>query len=414
MSYVHESLIDVRAALAEPTDDDLAILSRSDYAGGATDGLSVREMLLAHDQYDRTFERFPPAYLARFAETLPGKSVLAGHDTGRLPMARFFRADVEQRRESGFPTLRQPGKDYPADPGVKAAELVPGFEPRNRTVRWLKGGFYYPADPDLDAKITTGIYRSVSIGFRFADLDCDVCRKSYLRGDCPHLLGQELDDGRRVTGTYSGDVAQVEALEGSIVWLGAQPQARIIKAADGRLIDTPENLAKTLTGEVDALRLKWYQKMACDTGCPRKIFTGPGAPITLPPGPEPGTTDMEASAMTAEQLAALETEVAALRKQVAELEPLAALGASAVKTAQTRYLAAAARAGRSDVEAVAVADMYGAQRKSDDLLKLADALDAEVAARTPITPSADVKSALVNSDHPTARSADEILASAGL
>ena len=179
-------------ALPDPDDDEMSILGSADYAPGVpADSLRVRQMLLAHDQYDRTGERFPVEYLQRFAETLPGKSVLTGHDKRSAPIGRFFAADVESRREKSFPVLHN-GKDI-GEVDEKAAPA--GFVERSRTVKWLSGKFYYPSsDTRTDDAFTTGIWKWVSIGFRFDDITCDVCRKSYLKSDCPHYILQELAD----------------------------------------------------------------------------------------------------------------------------------------------------------------------------------------------------------------------------
>ena len=59
----------------------------------AAEELYVRRMVLANDALDRTYERFPPAVLARFAQTLPGKPVLIAHDKSELPIGAHVRCD---------------------------------------------------------------------------------------------------------------------------------------------------------------------------------------------------------------------------------------------------------------------------------------------------------------------------------
>lgn len=272
----------VKAEDLNPSADDLRLLAGEDYAGRtlSAEQVVVRNMLLCHDQYDRTYERFPKSYLERFTETLPGKSVLSGHDSGgysgagALPLARFFRAETETRNEEipvpvrGRRVMRM--GNYAAS---KSAEVVPNFEPRQMDVTFLRAGFYFPNDDaakGLLNRIDLGVYRSVSIGFRYDDLNCDLCNASYLRSDCPHILGWELVDGPVVTCTYSGDAQRAEALEGSIVYLGAQPQARLLKQAQAGQVD-PAALAMTPYGE-DLVILKEAEAYAREFGHQRKSW----------------------------------------------------------------------------------------------------------------------------------------------
>ncbi|HEU4754498.1 MAG TPA: hypothetical protein VFU47_15420, partial [Armatimonadota bacterium] len=88
-----------------------------------------------------------------------------------------------------------------------------------------------PANEEVRAQIDGGVYSHVSIGYRWADLTCDLCGRSYFNGDCPHVIDQ-VYDGRRCTATYSGDTSRVEAVEGSLVYLGAQYGAVVTKSDD--------------------------------------------------------------------------------------------------------------------------------------------------------------------------------------
>ncbi len=239
-------LAGIRAVGREPTAEDLEILAGETFAGGAVSPgeVNIREVFLCHNQHDYTLERFPKAYLDRFAETIPGKSVLPGHDAGELPIGRWFRGRLQQRVEKEFP-------------------VAPKFEPAEAKVTWLRTGFYFVNDPATELfrkNIDTGVYKWVSIGFRFDDLICDVCNKSYLGGECPHIIGRPAEPGSEqiVMATYGGDPKRVEALEGSLVFLGAQQQARITRATRG--ID-PEALAATPFGE-DRVALKHYEALA--------------------------------------------------------------------------------------------------------------------------------------------------------
>lgn len=308
---------EVRAVTREVTEDDLALLRDPDFAGaGVTaEDVHVRAMLLCHDQYDRTWERFRRAHLDRFAQTVVGKSMLPNHDTGgfcgggSLALGRFFRAGVAQRTED-FPVLvreREPaakedGKapELDAD-GLKAADLAPGFESRPTRVLYLNPSFYFANHPDnelLRQNIDLGVWRHVSIGFRYDDLDCDLCGKSYL-SDCPHYLGRWTEEGKLVTGTYAGDVQRYEALEGSIVYLGAQPNARLIKSMVETGTVDPERLALTPFGQ-DLVTLKGAEDLARRYGHARKGWSVekqiPPAPAGADPaaaGERGGTMDLD-------------------------------------------------------------------------------------------------------------------------
>jgi len=150
---------------------------------------------LANTETDRAFERFPVSYLERFAQTLPGKPVLEGHDKTKSPSGRWFDATVS-RDERG--------------------------------VTHLVADYYTLAGSELSHKIQTGIARDVSIGFQAAGRTCDLCSAPYdgAKG-CDHQAGQQYD-GKLATVSYSGDTNRVEAMEGSFVWVGCQRGATAI------------------------------------------------------------------------------------------------------------------------------------------------------------------------------------------
>jgi len=176
--------------------------------------LYIRQMMLANDQVDRSFERFDRAYLKRFAETIAGKSVMIGHEYGAAPVGRFFDAKV-----------------------AKQADWT-----------WLKAWFYMPRSAGNELardNIDSGVWSYVSIGAAvdWAGLTCDICSRAYLpwlaadqdaeEGYCPHIAGEPYD-GVTCTLTWDSrrsDMGRVEAVEGSIVYLGCQYDAAISKSA---------------------------------------------------------------------------------------------------------------------------------------------------------------------------------------
>ena len=169
----------------------------------------------ANDQYDRADERFPKSYLDRFAQTLPGKSVMPAHDYSRKPLGRIYAAEVR--------------KDPDQDGG--------GF--------YLHVKAYTHANSEHAEDVRKGIAGHVSIGFQPDQRICDLCGKDYdgyarppgakYSGEpeewCPHIAGQSYPefDNRICTLTYGGDVNKVEGLEMSHVWLGCQRGAQTMR-----------------------------------------------------------------------------------------------------------------------------------------------------------------------------------------
>jgi hypothetical protein len=278
-----KDIIGLKAEAVDNDTEDFSIIAGSDFAGQRVtpDDVHAYKMHLCHSSYDRTFEKFPISYLQQFERTLPGKSVLPGHDTGALPLARFYSASLVSKMED-FPVPvsgRQlpdwwwgDDEDAAPLPGGLKADIVPNFESKRMKVTYLQAGYYFANDPTTEGlrkNIELGVYRDVSIGFRYDDLTCDICQKSYF-DKCPHILGYEDRDGRLATGTYSGDPSKAEALEGSIVYLGAQPRARLIKQLQEGAID-PVACAATEFGE-DLVALKEAEALARQFGHKQKSW----------------------------------------------------------------------------------------------------------------------------------------------
>jgi hypothetical protein len=274
-------------ALTQPAEADLALINAHySRAPMTAEDLHVRQARVAHNNHDRTGERFPKLVLERFAETLPGKSFLSGHDTGSAPLGRWFRADTRTRTEPAFPVLvteaaEGAGKAQVVTPGM---ELVPGFRNESARVTWLEAGFYFVNAPDTELmrkNIDSGVWQDVSIGFSFDRIDCDLCKKDYLGGQCPHIfMMQDRETGKLATGTYSGDPLRYEARETSNVYLGAQQGAEFMKSLRAGRLD-PKALAQTPYGE-DLVALKRYEALARRFGHAQKSWTFPGLAKAFP------------------------------------------------------------------------------------------------------------------------------------
>jgi len=381
MNIRYRPLIARRSASSMPTLSDLALINAEHAMTPVGDeDVHVRQARIAHNQHDRSYERFPKTYLDRFAETLPGKSLLAGHTRGALPLGRWFRADTRARVEE-FPVLVTSGltpstgyDNAAVIDGVgkqSVVEFIPGFTAMRVRVTWLDAAFFFAADASTDGirkAIDAGVYQDVSIGFRYADLDCDVCAKSYWMSDCSHYRGQVLPDGRLVTLTYSGEPDKVEALETSIVYLGAQQHAELIKDVRcGRI--TPELAAITPFG-VDGAAQKEYEYFArTRKGQPASLLVE-----TLPvPQPLPS---IDGSLLTA--------AIAAETPNMTEEESrLVAIGQSALEDVRAQYVSHCVKLGQDETEAMAVGELFIARSDYAGLKALADRKFAEVCKRFP-------------------------------
>lgn len=205
-------ILEVRTKAITPSEEQLAMIRPFLLREFEPEELYIREVLLANDQVDRSFERFDMGYLKRFAETIKGKSVLVGHDYGAAPVGRFFNADITRGE---------------------------------RDWQWVRTWFYMPTSPGNQLardNIDSGVWSYVSIGAAvdYAGLICDICGQPYYYwyGDdedayCPHIAGRAYND-KVCTLTWDSnrsDTSKVEAVEGSIVYLGCQYDAAIAKSA---------------------------------------------------------------------------------------------------------------------------------------------------------------------------------------
>lgn len=189
---------------AAPTPRELELINRYARRPLTAAEVHVGECDLCNDRVDRAFERFTVEVLQDFADSLPGKSLLAAHDRGSLPLGLWF--DATLRRDAGG-------------------------------VTHLRPAYYIVKTRDNEhhrAQIDGGVYRYASIGFRAQDLVCDICGKSWFGWECQHFPGRTYaaGEGRAVaTAHYARSEAQpAEAVEGSIVYLGCQYDAEL-KAA---------------------------------------------------------------------------------------------------------------------------------------------------------------------------------------
>ena len=257
---------------------------------------------------------------------------------------------------------------------------------------------------------------------------CDVCQTSYLRSDCPHLIGWRTDSGAIVTGTYGGDPNLAEMIEGSIVFMAAQQHARLIKSVQEGRVD-PKALAITPYGE-DLVLLKEAEGLARAYGHAMKSWAFPALQVApagesapqasgdgsdsmptvqnekamdagncprcsmaactmaqsgeCPEMPE-GTmsADVQARVGELEQAGqARSVEVETLKGQLVEREPLAAIGEKALAAVHEELLRHYVRLERGP-DFDALAKHWLDARDFDHLVAARDAAQAEMLARFP-------------------------------
>lgn len=199
----------------------------------APEMIHTRSMYLCSDQICETdWGQFSLNALRQIAERVVGEAVLCGHDKTSLPIGRFYRAELVER------------------PG-------PGDGPPEK---WVRAWFYWlkstnNAD-DLARNIDGGIYREVSISWRFQAAECSICGGNIKI--CGHTPGRLYKDKRC---TFLIDRI-VDVLEGSIVYRAADRKACLEgargadsrrAAPDRRIITLCRFLRETANGSARAL-----------------------------------------------------------------------------------------------------------------------------------------------------------------
>jgi hypothetical protein len=160
--------------------------------------IRVYHPMLAHNFVDRDGERFPKGVLQRFSNTIIDKSMLFGHSWGDPGEGRFFDCKLVQ---IGVDQAVKMVGNHPAGENFrKQLEKIVGID---GGLFLMNPSFYMLADDEeLCRKIDAGIIKDMSIGFR-------ARKEPRMEGDA-QLWVEYLDTD------------QVEAIEGSFVFLGSQ------------------------------------------------------------------------------------------------------------------------------------------------------------------------------------------------
>lgn len=204
MSFISTKTVTLKAVKSDgtPSEDQLKLINQYTLKDLSAEELYTRTTILAHNAIDRDNEVFDDALLEQFVRTLPGKGLFnkhpmgwdgdSGPGMGRWYSARILDVTIDEAR-----TLTREDLKFP--PGTERAKL-------------LETSYYLPRsrkNEDLVIDIDAGVASDVSIGFRAAQ-----------RTDITDGQGNVI--ARRLH-------APGEALEASLVWLGAQPGARTVK-----------------------------------------------------------------------------------------------------------------------------------------------------------------------------------------
>jgi len=191
-AMIIQKTFDARQEVETPTTSDLEAIRKYALREVTADDVFLGKMALANTKVDRSHERIPFDYLKRFCDTLPGKPVMTGHDLNRLPVGRFYEADLVPRPDGEHEIIAR---------------------------------FYLPADSPLRKSVELGIASGVSIQGRAHHRTCSVCTKQYER--CDHDAGRSYN-GKVCIAEWGGDLERYEAIEGSLVANPCQFDAQVL------------------------------------------------------------------------------------------------------------------------------------------------------------------------------------------
>lgn len=208
------SSIRVRGVFLDPSiggrsaedEEHMRLINRLASSPLERDQVYIRSMYLCSSQVCETdWCRFSDRALEQIREKVVGEPVLAGHDKRSLPVARFFKARIVERPEVPDPETGAP-------------------------TRWVRAWFYWLKETqgarDLALNMDGGIYREVSISWRYRGGRCSICGRP--PRNCAHAPGEILDGAR----CYIWIDEVVDVLEGSLVYRGADRETGIAGERD--------------------------------------------------------------------------------------------------------------------------------------------------------------------------------------
>lgn len=218
-------------AAAAPTDAQLAAIRQYTLRDFSADELMVRTFVLAHNGIDRDNECFDEPLLGDFSRSIVGKGCYVCHPggwngDGGPAEGRVFGAELQRMSfDAARQMLREPNLQFPPD--------------RTEAVLLTTDTFFVrtPDNQSLLAKLDGGVAGDISIGF--------------------HATGpQQLNDADGRALTAERWTSPGEALEQSLVWLGAQQGARAVKHASRTAPRENEQETAMTPEEIKALQTK--------------------------------------------------------------------------------------------------------------------------------------------------------------
>lgn len=202
---IHKECDGVATKAAEITDAELAQINKFAVKKLTKEEVTIYTMKVANNKIDRDQERFADEVLDSFAKSVVGKSWLYMHNKRDfMPFGKLF--DAWTAVENGM--------------------------------KWLYvKGYLLSSDAETVAKIDSGIWKFVSIGFTAPELMVIIDNTN---GKVTHY------EYRNMAGK------EAEALEVSLVWLGAQYDAEVSKSfniAGDKALDVLKQATMILTPE---------------------------------------------------------------------------------------------------------------------------------------------------------------------
>lgn len=167
--------------------------------------INAFEIYLANNAVDRDKERFPSTVLKSFKKSVPGMSLLLSHNKDDIGHGKFYNAKLIKFDRDAFQSLLK--NNYNTDI-EKQLDLI---EEMDNGFYILKTSVYMFADHPKTRAIDAGIIRDASISFLVYD---------YVKvlDENDNILWHEF---------RNSDKKEAEALEGSLVYRGAQYGAEI-------------------------------------------------------------------------------------------------------------------------------------------------------------------------------------------
>jgi len=185
--------------------------------------VEIREYRIVGDALTMHRGKFRTEDMEHMLKLMNGAPMLAGHDTDKVPLARFFGGRTEKIGDVTY--------------------AIPMFY-------WANGT---PDSDRMEKNIDTGIYNEGSIGFRFTTPTCNICGLD-IRGipddddnRCIHIPGRKYDG--KLCFYYWDGVTTVD--EGSIVYRGSHP---------GTGMGKPDELQMALSDKAEKLKLNLDKK----------------------------------------------------------------------------------------------------------------------------------------------------------